>query len=402
MPIYGVCLSKIDSWSGEVSGSISGLQGGIIHTVDASGDGTDYVATVSGISAYATGMMINLSLDLTSQGTTTLNINSLGTKSLYKMQTNGTASNLSVGDLSAGRYHFFIYTSGEYWLWIGSTSADQLNISGSANEVVIVSSGSGITNSGIDLLNLAYKTSNYVCFSEDANLTNEKVLTSGSGTSVRSNGSTVNIDLVSGDPLKSSGSELSHMPVSERTPVENASYTLPYNLKVDAYGHVYSGSSAGFASASTINLGISTIDLISASALSQSNYGVKTACIQLNTTTALTGTETGFIRIPKYMNGWKLVDAAATCGAPNGSGSSTSGSPSFTLKRSSASSMTQVSLITNVITIDAREFDSSRSASPVVISTNNTVYTGDKVWAAVSASGTGVLYAQVSPTFRKS
>jgi len=170
MPIYGVCLSKIDSWSGEVSGSISGLQGGIIHTVDASGDGTDYVATVSGISAYATGMMINLSLDLTSQGTTTLNINSLGTKSLYKMQTNGTASNLSVGDLSAGRYHFFIYTSGEYWLWIGSTSADQLNISGSANEVVIVSSGSGITNSGIDLLNFLYKTSHSVCFSEYDNL----------------------------------------------------------------------------------------------------------------------------------------------------------------------------------------------------------------------------------------
>jgi len=155
-----------------------------------------------------------------------------------------------------------------------------------------------------------------------------------------------------------------------------------------------------YADANQASSGSSATAVISASALSQSNYGVKTALIPLNEGTALAGGETRCIRIPQYMNGWKLIDATASCGAPNGSGSSTSGSPSFNILRSSASSMSQVGMLTNLITIDESEFDSSTSASPVVISAANTVYTGDKVWAITSASGTGVKYAQVSPTFR--
>lgn len=155
-----------------------------------------------------------------------------------------------------------------------------------------------------------------------------------------------------------------------------------------------------FASANQTSSGSSATAVISASGLAGSNYGTRTVCIPLNTSTALAGGETAYVRIPQYMNGWKLVDAAASCGAPNGSGSSTSGSPSFNLLRSSASSMTQVSMLTNLITIDASEFDSSTSASPMTIATLNTIYTGDKVWAATSASGTGVTYVEVSPTFR--
>ena len=114
----------------------------------------------------------------------------------------------------------------------------------------------------------------------------------------------------------------------------------------------------------------------------------------------MAGGEEQYVRIPQYMNGWKLVDGAASCGASNGSGSSTSGSPSFNILRSSASSMTQVSMLTNLIVIDQNEFDSSTSASPMSIAALNTVFTGDKVWAKTSASGTGVLNAQVSTTFR--
>ncbi len=118
-------MSKIDAWAGEVSGSISSLQGGIIYTVDASGDGTDYVGTVSNFGSYTDGKIINLILDVTSTGTTTLNINSLGTKTLYKISSNGTAGNLDSGDLVAGRPNFFMYDlAGGYWLWVNGTSAD--------------------------------------------------------------------------------------------------------------------------------------------------------------------------------------------------------------------------------------------------------------------------------------
>jgi hypothetical protein len=148
------------------------------------------------------------------------------------------------------------------------------------------------------------------------------------------------------------------------------------------------------ASRTQTSSGSSATAIVSASGLAHSNYGVKTVDIPLNTSTALAGGETNYARIPKYMNGWSLVDAAASCSA-----SSTSGSPSFLLQRSSASSTTLVSMLTNIITIDAGKFDSSTSASPMSIATLNTIYTGDKIWATTSASGTGVTYVQVSPTF---
>jgi hypothetical protein len=170
---------------------------------------------------------------------------------------------------------------------------------------------------------------------------------------------------------------------------------------IDSTGHVTSASSGLIASATQTSSGSSATALVSASGLAQSNYGVKTVCIPLVTgTTTLAGGEEQYVRIPQYMNGWKLVDGAASCGASNGSGSSTSGSPSFNILRSSASSMTRVSMLTNLVTIDASEFDSSTSASPMTIAALNTVFTGDKVWAITSASGTGVLNVQVSPTFR--
>jgi len=235
------------------------------------------------------------------------------------------------------------------------TDAYIMNVSGSATDKNLATIDRFASGTSASLNNIAniMSASIVVVGTSSSSLSNEKILSNGTGTIVNLNSgaSTIQIDCT-------------------------------------------------FGSATQISSGSSGTAIVSASGLSQSNYGTKTVCIPLNTSTALAGGETNYIRIPQYMNGWKLIDAAASCGAPNGSGSSTSGSPSFTLKRSSASSMTQVSLITNVITIDASEFDSSTSASPVVINGANTIYTGDKIWAATSASGTGVTYVEVSPTFR--
>jgi hypothetical protein len=156
-----------------------------------------------------------------------------------------------------------------------------------------------------------------------------------------------------------------------------------------------------FSSACQVSTGSATVAIVSPYGLSHSNYGQHTAIITLNSIYALTGTETDYIRIPLPMNGWILSSVAAACGALNGSGSSTSGSPTFLLQRTSASSMSPVNMLSNVITIDQGEFDSSTSASPVVISTTaSSIWTGDKIWGRVSASGTGVLGAKISLTFQ--
>jgi len=83
-----------------------------------------YEATgISAITAYNTGATIILSLDTTSDGSVTLNINSLGIKSVMKVDTTGTAVNLTGSDLIDGRKYMFVY-DGTRWLWVGQTPED--------------------------------------------------------------------------------------------------------------------------------------------------------------------------------------------------------------------------------------------------------------------------------------
>lgn len=181
------------------------------------------------------------------------------------------------------------------------------------------------------------------------------------------------------------------------------------NITIDSLGRVTTASngtasgSIPIANVDETNAGTSGSALISASGLAHSNYGTKTAFIPLNTSTALVGTETNYIRIPIYMNGWQLVSCNASCGLSNGSGSSTSGSPAFVVQRSSASSLIRVNMLTTNITIDQGEFDSSTALTAAVINTSACkVSTGDKIWvgsASASACGTGVLGSGVSVTF---
>jgi len=115
--------------------------------------------------------------------------------------------------------------------------------------------------------------------------------------------------------------------------------------------------------------------------------------IPLNQSTALTGTETNYIRIPLDMNGYNLIEVAASC-----SGSSTSGSPTFTVK-SGSTSMLSVNIM-----IDEGEYDSSTSGCAVSINTDeDDVATGDKIWVSSGGSdtcGTGVTWTGIELTFQ--
>lgn len=83
-----------------------------------------YQATgISSITAYNTGMTILLSLDTTSDGTVTLDINSLGTKSVMKLNSSGTPVNLTGSDLLDSHLYMFMY-DGTRWLWVSQTPED--------------------------------------------------------------------------------------------------------------------------------------------------------------------------------------------------------------------------------------------------------------------------------------
>ena len=133
---------KIDTAYGVQAAQITSLQGtrGAIPVASVFQSANFYSVTgITAITAYTTGMTIILSVDVDSSDTVTLNINSLGIKSVMKTDSSGTPINLTGSDLNTGRYYLFIY-DGTRWMWVSSNSADQINIVGTSGNLVTVNS----------------------------------------------------------------------------------------------------------------------------------------------------------------------------------------------------------------------------------------------------------------------
>ncbi len=117
--------------------------------------GTLYTATgIVGISSYVDGMIIDASLSQDSTGTTTININTIGTVSLLKYNSTGSATvNLTSGDLKKNKEYLFRYsTSAGAFLWVSGTSGDQVNVGGTSGNLVSITSTGVLQNSGISYL----------------------------------------------------------------------------------------------------------------------------------------------------------------------------------------------------------------------------------------------------------
>ena len=112
--------------------------------------------------------------------------------------------------------------------------------------------------------------------------------------------------------------------------------------------------------------------------------------VPINGSTALTTSDKGYFRVPTSMNGMNLIAVSAMCQT-----ASSSGTPTFTIKRGSTN------MLSTNLTIDANETDSSTAVTPAVIDTaNDDVSTGQQIEVACSVAGTGTLYAGVSLTFQ--
>ena len=127
-------MGKIDAWAGGVSASLVEILEEKIHIINGSGDGATFSANETDILSYFEGLTINLTLDVTNTGVTTLNINGLGDKFLKKMVA-GVRTSLSAGDLGIGAYNLFVYSTGEF-IWIGYESTTiHSNTSGEINGI---------------------------------------------------------------------------------------------------------------------------------------------------------------------------------------------------------------------------------------------------------------------------
>ncbi len=150
------------------------------------------------------------------------------------------------------------------------------------------------------------------------------------------------------------------------------------------------------ATASEINTGTDTAKYVTPDAFAGSNLGIRYVTFYLNSTTALTTSEKAYYRIPAALTGMNLVSVAGSVGT-GAAGSSSSGTPTFTVKNVTDSNQ----MLSTSLTIDANEYTSATAATPAVIdATKDDVVTDDLIEVAVTTAGTGVTYAVVTCGFQ--
>ena len=116
---YTSNMTIVDNFAGAASGSITNIKNGSLMNVNASYISSNYYeGTNSQITSYVTNMFINLKLNVTITGATTLNINGFGTKTLKKVNSSGNLVDFISSDLLANKYYLFIY-NGTYFVLVG-------------------------------------------------------------------------------------------------------------------------------------------------------------------------------------------------------------------------------------------------------------------------------------------
>jgi filamentous hemagglutinin len=197
-------FEKVDVDLKDIQDSIDGLEtrNYIVRVPITYSAPNQYIATVAEMPAapYDDGTMIVVIPNKTNDGTTLLNINGDGNETLVKINSTGSAVNLTAGDLVIKREHLFAY-DGANWVWINATSYDQINIPGNIGEILTISSASGLVSSGSLLSDLAPSTGSYIVAALNSSLKNELLLTAGSYISINANTNASSIT-ITGSPTQ--------------------------------------------------------------------------------------------------------------------------------------------------------------------------------------------------------
>ena len=179
---------------------------------------------------------------------------------------------------------------------------------------------------------------------------------------------------------------LGYAPTDHSTPA--ASATVQGHVELATIAETDTGTDAGRA--------------VTPDGLAGSNYGERAFGILVsdpNGDAITVGDGKAVFRVPSLMNGFNLVEVAASLSTV-----SSSGIPTVQIRRSrraSATTRTNADMLSTKLTIDASEFDSEDAAAAAVIDTaNDDVITGDHIYIDIDVAGTGAKGLFVLPTFR--
>jgi hypothetical protein len=201
-------MTIIDSYANGVSGSIAQIKSSSMATINASQISSNYYeATSTAVTSYLTNMPINLKLNTTVSGSTTLNINGYGVKGVKKIDTSGSIINVVSGDLIAGRYYLFIYDGTQFVLggYDASTSGSLSYLYTGSGVITVTGSvvshnTSGITTGSYNavyvnqyghvtagsIVGTGTLTSPFVTTGSDSGLSNYRILSAGSYVTITS------------------------------------------------------------------------------------------------------------------------------------------------------------------------------------------------------------------------
>ena len=144
-------MTKIDGWADTVNKKVKELQDRV-STVLLNANWISlgyYEATTLDITELKANMLFTIRLNKDNDGTTTIKVNGLTTKSLLKYDSGGSLVNLVSGDLRKNHEYFFRY-DGTSWVWQSSTSGDQINIVGSGDHLLSINEKGFIEDSGVE------------------------------------------------------------------------------------------------------------------------------------------------------------------------------------------------------------------------------------------------------------
>jgi hypothetical protein len=251
-------MSKIDTWAGLVSGSFTALQGRYQpYYVPAVFVSTSYYEAngITQITSYATGLQIDIVLDTpNNDGTVTLNINALGTKTLQKIDAiSGCAINFAVGDMKKGRDYLFRY-NGTAFVLVSAATADMISVSGSYGNLLMTSASGTIIDSGSNINSFAPSTGSYLVNALSSGLSHESLLSAGSNISITQStsastttlavnvtGNNNEIPILSGCALVSSGSTVANILAS----IPSNSGGTQNNILINGEGSIFSRGISG-------------------------------------------------------------------------------------------------------------------------------------------------------------
>jgi len=146
-------LVKIDTWAGQTGTRLDDLEGSRTNfRISATSSVQDnYTATSSEIISLTAGMQLQFSASQNNIGSSTLNINDIGTKTIRKINNLGETVNLELNDIIPNRLYTFEY-DGTIWILRSGFTGSQIIINGTVGNIISIDAENNLTDSSIAIV----------------------------------------------------------------------------------------------------------------------------------------------------------------------------------------------------------------------------------------------------------